>query len=195
MLTRVDAPFKTFQAFIHYAQLNPGKVNFASAGSGTMSHLLPMSFKRALGLDLNHIPYAGAAPSLTSLMGGHVDLYLDPVATSAELVKTGKLHAFAVTVANRSKALPAVPTLIEQGLPMRAVSWLGFVAPSGVPQEILSRLNAEIHAALQDETLKKQFEAMEIEIDTGPASKFTAFAAKETELWGRIIRENQIKAE
>ena len=195
LLTRTDAPFKTFQEFVSYAQLNPGKVNFASAGSGTMSHLLPMSFKRALGLDLNHIPYAGAAPSLTSLMGGHVDLYLDPVATSTELVKTGKLHALAVTGANRSKALPTVATLIEQGLPVRAVSWLGFVAPSGVPEVILNRLNAEINAALQDETLKKQFESMEIEIDTGPASKFTAFAAKETEVWGRIIRENQIKAE
>ena len=195
LLTRTDAPFKTLQELVAYGKQHPGKLSFASAGSGTMSHLLPTSFKKELGLELNHIPYGGAAPSLNSLMGGHVDLYLDPVATSAELVKTGKLRALAVTGASRSKTLPAVPTLIEQGLPIRAVSWLGFVAPSGVPQAILIRLNTEINAALQDEGLKKQFDAMEIEIDTGPPSKFTAFAQKEAEFWGQIIRENQIRAD
>ena len=195
LLTRTDAPFKTLQEFIGYAKQNPGKLSFASAGSGTMSHLLPTSFKKELGVALTHIPYGGAAPSLTSLMGGHVDLYLDPVATSADLVKTGKLRALAVTGGSRSKTLPNVPTLIEQGVAIRAVSWLGFVAPSGVPEAVLDKLNTEINAALQDEGLRRQFEAMEIEIDSGPPSKFTAFAAKEAEFWGQIIRENQIRAD
>ena len=195
LLTRTDAPFKTLQELVGYGKQNPGKLSFASAGNGTMSHLLPTSFKKELGLELNHIPYGGAAPSLNSLMAGHVDLYLDPVATSAELVKTGKLRALAVTGGSRSRSLPSVPTLVEQGLPIRAFSWLGFVAPSGVPQGIVDRLNNEINAALQDASLKKQFEAMEIEIDTGPPSKFTAFAQKEAEFWGQVIRENQIKAD
>jgi tripartite-type tricarboxylate transporter receptor subunit TctC len=194
-LARADAPFKTIDEMLAYAKNHPGKVSFASAGTGTVSHLLPTSFQNSRGVVLNHIPYSGAAPALNSVLGGQVDMYIDPVMTSVEHVKLGKLRALAVTGTTRSKATPSVPTLAEAGVPIRAVTWFGIMAPAGVPQPILDRLNTEINATLQEDEIRKLFQGMQIEIETGPPSRFSTFANAEMELWGKIVRDSGIKAE
>jgi tripartite-type tricarboxylate transporter receptor subunit TctC len=194
-LARADAPFKTVEEMLGYAKEHPGQVSFASAGSGTVSHLLPTSLQKDRGVTLNHIPYAGAAPALNNLLGGQVDVYIDPVMTSAEHVKSGRLRALAVTGASRSKAVPSVPTLAEAGVPIRAVTWFGIMGPAGMPQPIVDRLNAEINASLQEDEIRKLFQGMEIEIETGPPARFSSFANAEMQLWGKIVRDSDIKAE
>lgn len=194
-LARADAPFKTMDEMFSYAKDNPGKLSFSSAGSGTVSHLLPTSFQKERGITLNHIPFPGAAPALNSLLGGQVDVYIDPVMTSTEHVKANKLRALAVTGATRSRALPTVPTLAEAGVPIRAVTWFGIMVPTGVPQPIIERLNTEINASLQEDEIRKLFQGMEIEIETGPPGRFSTFANAEMQLWGKIVRDSGIKTE
>ena len=194
-LTGVNAPYKTIDEMLAYARERPGKLSFASAGIGTISHLLPSALQKERGVELNHIPYSGANPALVSLLGGQVDVYIDPVMTSTEHVKAGKLRALAVTGATRSRSLPAIPTLMESGVPIRAVTWFGIMAPTGVPAEIIDRLNAEINAALQKDDLRKMFQGMEIEIEAGPPARFLSFANAEMQLWGKIVRDAGIKPE
>ena len=194
-LTTANAPFTSIESMLAFARQHPGKVSFASAGIGTISHLLPAALQKERGVELNHIPYSGAAPALNSLLGGTVDVYIDPVMTSTEHIKSGRLRALAVTSSTRSKTLPAVPTLAEAGVPIRAVVWFGIMVPAGVPQEIVDRLNGEINATLQRDDIRALFGRMEIEIETGPPARFSAFANAEMQLWGKIVRDNGIKGD
>ena len=137
-----DVPAKTVQEFIDYAKAHPGKINMASSGNGTSVHLSGELFKMMTGVNLQHVPYRGAAPALTDLISGQVQLMFDNMPSSIEHIRAGKLRALAVTTAVRSPALPDVPTVAETVPGYEASAWFGMGAPKGTPPEIINKLNA-----------------------------------------------------
>ena len=147
MVVNPSVPAKTVPEFIAYAKANPGKINMASAGNGTAGHMAGELFKMMTGVDMVHVPYRGAAPALTDLLGGQVQVMFDTMPSSIEHIRAGKLRALAVTTATRSEALPDVPTVAEFVPGYEASGWFGVGAPKNTPAEIIDRLNREINAA------------------------------------------------
>src|SRR6202045_3839559 len=149
-------PAKTVAELIAYAKANPGKVNFGSAGAGTVSHITGEYFARAAGITLVHIPYKGTGPALTDLLGGHIPMIFAPVPSTHANVSAGLLRALAVTGINRTNLLPDVPTMPEAGLPgFEASLYYGLVAPAGTPRPVIDKLNRELRAALASDEVKK----------------------------------------
>jgi tripartite-type tricarboxylate transporter receptor subunit TctC len=190
-----DAPYKTVAEFVAFAKANPGKVNFGSAGNGALSHLLAAWFAAEAGITPSHIPYGGTAPALSALMGKQVEFYFDPVATSAGLVKSGKLRALATTGAQRSKVMPDVPTLVESGYPVRGSVWLALSTTGGTPAPVIERLNREINTTLKDPKIRQQLEAKGITVETMSPAELGAFYASEIKTWSKLVRDNGIKPE
>ena len=143
-------PAKTVAEFIAYAKANPGKVNMASSGNGTSVHVSGELFKMMAGVNMLHVPYRGAAPALTDLMGGQVQVLFDNLPSSLEYIKAGKLRALAVTTAERSAALPDVPTVGDTVKGYEASAWFGLGAPKGTPRDVIEKLNATVNAGLAD---------------------------------------------
>src|SRR5215470_715005 len=140
MLVHPSVPAKTVPEFIAYAKANPGKINMGSGGNGAPSHLFGELFKMSTGTDMVHVPYRGAAPAVTALLGGQVQVFFSPLSTAVEHVKAGKLRALAVTTADRSEALPDVPTMHEFVPGYEAGNWYGIAAPRNTPAEIIDKL-------------------------------------------------------
>lgn len=193
LLVRPDAPYKTLDELIKYAKEHPGKLNFASAGIGTLTYLLPFALFVQPGLDMVHIPFPGAAPALTALMGKQVDIYFDTITTGAGSVEGGQTRALATTGASRAAKLPNVPTLIEQGHKIQGTTWLGLMAPKDVPQPIIQKLNAELNTVFQDPDLKKRLDVLQLEIAGGSPEKFNEFVSFEKQFWGKIVRDAGLK--
>ena len=147
MVVNPSVPAKTVPEFIAYAKANPGKLNMASAGIGAPAHVAGELFKMMAGVDMVHVPYRGAAPALTDLLGGQVQVMFAPLSSSIEYIKAGKLRALAVTTATRSEALPDIPTVGEFVPGYEASTWSGVGAPKDTPAEIVEKLNKEINAA------------------------------------------------
>jgi tripartite-type tricarboxylate transporter receptor subunit TctC len=187
-------PFKTVPEFIAHAKANPGKINFASAGSGTSSHVTGELFKRMAGVNMQHVPYRGAAPALTDLLGGQVQAMFDNVSSSIENIRTGKLRALAVTTATRWDGLPNVPTVAESVPGFEASGWQGIVAPKNTSVEIIDRLNREINVGLADPTMKARITDLGSTVFASSPAAFARFIADETEKWGKVIRAANIKA-
>lgn len=192
-MVQPDAPYKTIDEFVRYAKERPGKLTYASAGLGTLIHLIPFSLFSQTGLNLIHVPFTGSAPALTAFLGKQVDVYVDPVATGTESVKSGRARALATTGAVRVKKLPDVPTLLEQGHPIQGATWLGIMAPKETPKQVVQKLNAEINAALQDQDVKNRLAGLEFEIAGGTSEKFGEFIGAETKNWGKVVRDAGIK--
>ena len=148
---RPDFPANNVKEFIAYVKANPGKVNYASQGNGTTSHLTGAMFDAATGTKMNHIPYRGTAPAINDLLGGHVDLMFNELATSIELHKGGRAKLLAVTTEKRIAELPDVPTMEEAGVPnFISDTWNAISAPPKTPAAIVAKLNAAVNQALQD---------------------------------------------
>ena len=195
VLTRKDAPFNSIAELVAQAKQRPGTVSLASAGVGTLTHLLPMWFASEAGISLNHIPYAGAGPSLNSVIGGQTDINFDPVSSSVPQLRAGKAKALAVSGDARVKALPDVPTLAELGYQSRGATWFGFLAPAGTPKAIVEKLNTEINAVLNDEETRQRLIGMDFSIEAASVAKFATYLDSQFELWTRIIKTNNIKTE
>jgi tripartite-type tricarboxylate transporter receptor subunit TctC len=187
-------PFQTVADFIAYAKANPGKINFASAGSGTSSHVAGELFKRMAGVDMQHVPYRGAAPALTDLLGGQVQVMFDNVSSSIEHIRAGRLRALAVTTATRWDGLPDVPTVAESVPGFEASGWQGIVAPRSTPVDIIDRLNREINVGLADPTMKARIADLGSTVFASSPAAFARFIADETEKWDKVIRAANIKA-
>ena len=188
-------PARTVPEFIAYAKANPGKVNMASGGTGSTSHVGGELFKLMTGVDMLHVPYRGGAPALTDLLGGQVQVMFSPLPESIETIRAGKLRALAVTTAARSEALPDVPTVGDFVPGFEASTWQGIGAPKNTPAEIVDRLNKEINAALVDPKIKARLADLgSVAMSTTPA-EFRKFIADETEKWEKVIHEADIKAE
>jgi tripartite-type tricarboxylate transporter receptor subunit TctC len=181
-------PAKTIPEFIAYVKANPGKVNMASAGNGSSPHLAGELFKMMSGADMVHVPYRGGGPALTDLLGGQVQVYFSPSASSIEYIRAGRLRALAVTAAVRSEALPDVPTVSEFVPDYEASGFYGLGGPKNTQVEIIDKLNREIKAGLDDPKLKARLADLgNVPLSMTP-SEFGKVIAGETEKWGKVVK-------
>src|SRR5436190_982900 len=195
MQVNPSLPVKTVPEFIAYAKANPGKIAMGSGGNGSPAHVIGEYFKLMTGTDLTHVPYRGAAPAVTDLLGGQIQVAFTELATSLGHVKSGSLRALAVTTAARSAALPDIPTLSEFIPDFEASQWVGLVAPKDTPSAIIERLNSEINAALADPKVKARFADLGGMVLPGSPADFRKFIAEDTERWTNVIRTAGIKAQ
>jgi tripartite-type tricarboxylate transporter receptor subunit TctC len=190
-----SVPVKTVPEFIAYAKAQSGKINMASAGNGSTSHVAGELFKMMAGVNIVHVPYRGSAPALTDLLGGQVQVYFDSMTASIEYIRAGKLRPLAVTTAARSEALPDSPTMSDYLPGYEASQWYGIGAPKNTPAQIIDRLNKEINAALADPKMKARFADFGAAVLAGSSADFAKLIADETEKWGKVIRAANIKPE
>jgi tripartite-type tricarboxylate transporter receptor subunit TctC len=195
MLVHPSVPATTIPEFIAHARANPGKISMASGGIGTPGHVAGELFKMMTGVDLVHVPYRGASPALTDLLGGQVQVYFPGMTGSIEYIRVGKLRALAVTTMMRSEALPDVPTVDSFVPSYEASQWYGIGAPKNTPAEIVARLNNEINAALADPKIKARFADLGGTTLLGSPADFGKLIAEETEKWGQVVRAANIKPE
>ena len=195
LLVNPSLPAKTFLEFLAYAKANPAKVNMASSGSGTTSHIAGELFKMMAGVNMLHVPYRGDVPAITALLGGQAQVYFGTLSGSIEYIRSGKLRALAVTTATRSEMLPDVPTIGEFVPGYEASTWYGVGAPKATPAEIIDKLNKEINAGLADPNIKARIADVGGTVLALSPADFGNFIADETEKWGNVIRALNIKAE
>jgi tripartite-type tricarboxylate transporter receptor subunit TctC len=190
-------PVNSVQELIAYIRANPGKVNFASSGSGTSIHLSGELFKTMTGTQITHVPYKGSAPALQDLVGGQVQIMFDNLPSSLALIKAGKLKALAVTSAERSSALPDVPTVAEAGLPgFEASSWFGLLAPAGTPKEAIAKINGEVAKWLATPEAKEKLASQGAIAAAGlTPDDFAKHIAAETTKWNKVVKESGAKVD
>jgi len=188
-------PAKTLSEFISYAKANPGKINMASGGNGTVQHVFGEMFKSMAGVDMAHVPYRGVGPALTDLLGAQVQVMFAGMASSIQYIIAGKLRALAVTAATRSEVLPNIPTVGEFVPGYEAVQLYGVGAPRNTPAEVVDKLNKEINAGLADSKLKARLAELGGVPTPMASAEFGTHIAEETEKWGKVIRAAHIKAE
>ncbi|SRR6266851_3608849 len=193
MVVNPSVPAKSVPEFIAYAKANPGKINLASAGNGTSLHVAGELFKMMAGINMLHVPYRGAAPAITDLIGGQVQVMFDVMPSSIEYVRAGKLRALAVTTALRSEALPEVPTVGDFVAGYEASTWFGVAAPRNTPTEMVDVLNREINAGLADPKMKARLADLGGTVLPGSPADFGKLIADETEKWAKVIKFAGIK--
>lgn len=197
LVVHPNVPAKNVKELISYAKANPGKLAFASSGSGASSHLAGVLFNMRAGTDIQHIPYKGTGPALNDLLGGQVAMSFTDVLTALPHIKAGKLRVLGVTSANRSRALPEVPTLMEQGLKdFDASVFFGIVAPSGTPQDVVTTLNAAFAQVLQQPDVKARLAQQGLE----PPPQYTpaqlaVYMRSEAAKWREVIKTSGAKAD
>lgn len=185
-----NAPFKTVKELVAYAKANPGKVSFASSGTGSAAHLTSELLKSLTQTFMVHIPFRGAAPALTDLLGGQVPLFLDPPPNLIQPAKAGRITLIGVASEKRLPMLPDVPTFIEQGIPgMVGSTWASMIAPAGTPRDIVKRMSDAVNAIIQSEETKAKLEAMGTFGEGTTPEACDAFLATETTKWGKVIRD------
>ncbi len=190
-----SVPAKSVPEFVTYAKANPGKINMASAGNGSVQHVSGELFKIMTGISLVHVPYRGAAPALTDLISGQVQVMFDAVSSSIEYIRAGKLRALAMTTATRSDVLPDLPTISDFVPGYETSSWSGIGAPKDTPVEIVGKLNKETTAALADPKIKARLADLgSVPMPMSPAD-FGNLISESVEKWGKVIRTANIKAE
>jgi tripartite-type tricarboxylate transporter receptor subunit TctC len=193
-VTRPDHPAKDLREFVAWAKAHPGKVNYASGGNGTSTHLNGELMNQAAGLDMTHVPYKGSAPAVQDLIGGQTQLLVDAGTVLLPQVKGGKLKALAVTGPKRDPQLPDVPTVRELGLPgMESVGFQGLVGPAGMPREVVDKLATELAKVLAQPEVKARFAGAGAEVHYLPAGDFASFVKADNEKWAKLIRERKLQ--
>jgi tripartite-type tricarboxylate transporter receptor subunit TctC len=195
MVVNPSVPAKSVPEFIAYAKANPRKLNMASAGNGTASHVAGELFKMMAGVDLVHVPYRGGGPGLNDLLGGQVQVMFPTTVASIGHIRSGRLRALAVTAATRSDALPGIPTMGEFLPGYEASTWYGVCAPTATPAEIVEKLNKEVNAGLADPKIKARLLDLGGDVLALSPADFGKFIANDTEKWGKVVRAANIKAE
>jgi len=188
-------PANTVQEFIDYAKKNPGKVNMASSGAGTSVHLSGELFKYMTGIDMKHVPYKGAGPAINDLIGGQVDVLFDNMPSIIGHIRAGSVRALGVTSAQRSPALPDVPSISETVPGYEASAWFGMSVPKGTPRAIVDRLNKEVNAALADPVMKAKLADLGGVPIPGTPEEFWALHRMETEKWAKIVKFSGAKVD
>jgi tripartite-type tricarboxylate transporter receptor subunit TctC len=193
MAVNPSVPAKTVPEFIAYAKANPGKINMASAGNGSVVHIAGELFKMMAGVDMVHVPYKGGGPGVTDLLGGQVQVMFATAPSSIEFVRAGKLRALAVTTATRLAALPDIATVGEFVPGYEASGFYGLGAPKNTPLEIIDKLNKEINASLADPKMRARVAETGGTVLAGSPTDFEKLIAEETDKWGKVIRAANIK--
>jgi tripartite-type tricarboxylate transporter receptor subunit TctC len=195
ILVHPSVPAKTVPELIAYAKVNPGKINMASAGSGSAPHLAGELFNAMVGIRMVHVAYRGQGQAMTDLIGGQVQVMFATTPGIADFIKSGKLRALAVTTAARAQMLPELPTVADFVPGYEASQWYGVGAPRSTPAAIIDKLNTEINAALADAKMKARLADIGGEALPGSAADFGKLIADETEKWAKVVKFAGIKAE
>jgi tripartite-type tricarboxylate transporter receptor subunit TctC len=194
LITSAAKPYKTLAELVAAAKANPGSITFASAGAGTVSHLMGELFAATAGIDIRHVPYKGSAPALADVLGGHVDLMTSSVSSAVAQIKAGKARGLAVSTARRSSVLPDVPTVAESGYPgFDVATWYGLYAPAGVPDAVVTTLNAEVARVLPE--LREAINGQGGELRPLSAAAFGDLLKNDIEKWRGVIKAGNITLE
>jgi tripartite-type tricarboxylate transporter receptor subunit TctC len=193
LVVNPELPVKTLAELIAYAKANPNKMNFGSSGVGTSQHLAGELFKRRAGVDIVHIPYRGGGPAMIDLVGGRLQMMFETIPSALPHVQSGQVRAIAITVGERSKMLPNVPTVSEAGLPGFVSSgWLGVTAPAKTPKPIIDKLNAAIIKALAMSSVADRLTELGLQVKSTSPSEFATFIDQEIEGYRIIITDAKI---
>jgi tripartite-type tricarboxylate transporter receptor subunit TctC len=195
LLVNPKVEAKDMRELIAYAKANPGRLNYASQGSGTTSHLTGEMFKTVAGVGIVHVPYKGSAPALTDLLAGQVDMMFDNLGVSLQHVKSGRLRALAVGSERRVASLPDVPAMSEVLPGFESVTWFGVVAPPKTPVPIAERISAAIAEALRSPDARKRLADLSAEAIGNTPAQMAAFMKKDAERWREVIRSAGVKAD
>jgi tripartite-type tricarboxylate transporter receptor subunit TctC len=195
MLVPNSSPARTVKEWVEYARKNPGRLNYASSGNGTVVHLGTEYFKAQAGLFLVHIPYRGTALAIPDLVSGKVDLLLDSLPSGLPHVKEGRLRALGITSLKRSPLLPELPAIAESVPGFESVTWFGLYGPKGLPADVVSRVNAALNQALQDPDVKERLARLGIDPVGGTPQAFVTMADADRAKWKKIIQDRKITTE
>ena len=197
IVTHPSKPYLSFVDVVKAAKAKPDAVSIGSIGNGTLGHLTVALAQQVGSFRLNHIPYKGGGPMTQDMLGGQIDLGIGSVALLTPHVRSGKMRAVATTGEKRSPVLPDVPTLIEQGIPgVTALAWWGILAPAGTPKPVLDRFHSELLKALNLPDVKKTLsESLGMELVVSTPEQLQKFIAGEMQRWGKVVKDNNIKAD
>jgi tripartite-type tricarboxylate transporter receptor subunit TctC len=194
LVVPASSPFNSVKDLVAYARANPGKLDFASSGSGASVHLSAELFREMAGLDLVHIPYKGSGSLMPDLISGVVAMSFPNLPTALPLVQSGKLKALGVTTATRSAAAPQIPTIAEAGVPGYSMStWYGLIGPANMPPDIVTRLSQELRSVLQDAQFKQKLIAQGVDPVASSPADFAAFIQDETRNWALLLKKVKLE--
>jgi tripartite-type tricarboxylate transporter receptor subunit TctC len=196
LVVNPGVPARSVKELVVLARAKPGGLNFGSGGVGTPVHMAGELLKIAAKIDIVHIPYKGAGPAFTDLLGGHFQMMFPTLQSAVPHIKSGRLRLLALTTEKRSSAFPDTPTMNEAGVPgVIAVAWFGIHAPRATPKAVVARLHAEVVKVLQDPGVRQRFESEGADIIGSTPEQFSSFVANEITKWTRVVKEAGIKAE
>jgi tripartite-type tricarboxylate transporter receptor subunit TctC len=196
LLAHNGMPVQSVKDLVAFARANPGKVNFASFGTGSSSHLAGELFKSTAGIQIVHVPYKGSPPALTDLIGGRVEIFFVGLPPGLPFAKEGKAKALAVTSTKRAPLLPNVPTMEEAGVvPFEATSWSGILAPAGTPKDIVAKLNGEVNRILKLPEVRDRLAELGFSATPSTPEEFDAFLKAEITKWAKVVKESGARVE
>lgn len=195
LVVRADSPYKTVKDIVTAATANPENLSFASQGNGTSAHLAGEMFTNLAKVKMTHIPYKGAGPAITDLLGGQVDMMFATSSAVGAFIDSGRLRAVAVTTPERSAALKGVPTVAETVPGYAVESWYGLYAPAGTPADVVTKLNAAVKKAVQTDEFRKKIEQEGLAVSAGSPEELDAYVRREEERWRKVVKENNIKVD
>jgi tripartite-type tricarboxylate transporter receptor subunit TctC len=196
LVVSTNVPSQGLKEFISYAKSNPGKLTYGSPGNGSQGHLFGEQLKQLAGINLVHVPYKGASPAVTDLIGGHIDAVSSTLSSAAGQIRAGKARGLAVSSTTRVPEFPNVPTFSEMGFPeLTAVTWFSLSGPAGMPKEIVQRLNKEVRQILQLPEVREKLQVEAIEPGNLDPEAFTAFVAKEIKRWEPVVRASGVQTD
>jgi len=196
LLVQKDLPVSSVSELIAYIKARPGKLNYASPGTGTSLHLAGELFKSAANLDIVHVPYKGGGQAMTDLMSGQVAVMFNVLPSALPQIKAGTVKALAVTGRERASVLPDLPTMIESGvLNYTAFTWNGLLAPSATPPQVILTINKAIQKILASPEMAKRYASIGTDVMSGTPDAFKKLIQDETQKWRQIIESNSLKAE
>ncbi|MEH3087940.1 MAG: tripartite tricarboxylate transporter substrate binding protein [Xylophilus ampelinus] len=196
LIVKADSPYKTVADLVARAKAEPGKLNFASGGSGTVQRLASELFRQKLGLDMVHVPYKSGGPAIADVMGGQVDFMFGTVAATYPLISTGKLRALAVSSPQRSPRLPDVPTVAETVVPgYEAFEWNGLLLPAKTPKDVADKLQQAVVEVLKEDEVQQRLKDLGAQPVGSTPAEFAAFLKKEDAKWGAVVKQGNIKAD